>query len=111
MCGGSPLIWFVEYECMFHFCVLFRVGEITQGGDKIDTLILPSLNRFDFCIVLFCFRLKMSGRSTGEEMYILSFSPLCFVVFFLSFHEIRVGEIHRRGVSFCNSRSPTMNKF
>jgi len=43
MCGGSPLILVLFVEQLY---VLVKVvGENTQGGELVYTLVLPSLNR------------------------------------------------------------------
>jgi len=111
VCGGSPLIlawgvfWFIP---VVWFLI---VGENTQVGVWIiNTLVLPSLNRYMWGSVFFVL-FSCRGDSQGEVEYVLSFSPLWFFILLLSYYVVIScrGEYTGRSNN-SNSRSPTMNR-
>jgi len=70
------------------------VGEITQGGDNISTLVLPSLSRFVF---RYCGSVVQDVGEIHrvEILFILSFSPLFLDIVGLLFFDKMSGRLHR----------------
>jgi len=89
-------------------------GRFTGKENKLLTLVLPSLNRNCWFLLLIDSFVRCRGDSQGRRCIILlSFSPLFSVVirfYVVSCLYIHVGEIHRRGEFNHNSRSPLMNR-
>jgi len=57
-----PSSWFVEYECMFHFCARCR-GDSQDGVVNIILSFSPLFVVFN--VIGFSVEFNMSGRFTG----------------------------------------------
>jgi len=66
MCGGSPLSILVEVNS--GKSVFSSRGDSQERRINYLTLVLPSLNRFCYCVAFVLFALFMSGRLHRVEL-------------------------------------------
>jgi len=106
MCGGSPLM---EYECMFHFCVLAIsvVGENTQERRRSLYSRSPLSEPVYYFRYCFCYFVIRVGEIHRVAQYYTLVLPSTFLLFVSG---LVVGENTQVGVFYNTLVLPTMNR-